>query len=72
MALQDRAWPERYAQAQRHVLAGLRTIGRQRALINRQRASGRDTRQSEELLAAFEQSQSIFEDDLVRIGRGAR
>ncbi len=58
---------ERYEEAKRHVADGLRVIERQRALTDRQQALRRDTELSERLLAAFERSQGIFEDDLARI-----
>ena len=62
-----RTWSDRYTQAQRHAVAGRRVIDRQRKLINQLKALGRDTRLFEEVLASFERSQLIFEDDLVRI-----
>ncbi len=64
-----RAWIERHEEAKRHVADGQRVIDRQRDLIGRQKALGCDTSRSEELLAAFERSQAIFESDLVRIRR---
>jgi hypothetical protein len=63
------SWNDRCAQAERHVFDGQRVIDRQRVLIARQKALGADTHQSEALLASFECSQAIFEDDLVRIRR---
>ena len=62
-----RPWTERHAQAERHVDDGRRIIDRQRVLIERQKALGSDTAESETLLASFERSQAIFEGDLVRI-----
>ena len=64
-----RPWPERHAEAERHVADGQRVIDRQRAIIERQQALGSDTQQSQALLAAFERSQAIFESDLARIRR---
>jgi hypothetical protein len=60
-------WLERYRMACRHVVVGRQVIGRQQAIIERQRACGADTIKSEHLLAMFEHSQTIFEDDLDRI-----
>ena len=68
MALQGRTLAERHAEAQRHVLVGRRLIDRQRRLIGRLKVLGRDTRRSEEILVSFEQTQLIFEGDLIRIG----
>jgi hypothetical protein len=59
--------------AERHVREGLRLIAWQRDLIARRKAGGLSTRRSEELLATFEISQAIFEDDLaalIRKGHG--
>jgi hypothetical protein len=50
--------------AWRHVERGRVIIERQQALIARQRAFGHDAAMSESLLAAFERSQDIFEQDL--------
>jgi hypothetical protein len=67
-----RSWIERYTEARRHVATGRSIIERQRALIERDQASGADTKSSEELLARFEASQMIFEEDLLRIRREAK
>jgi hypothetical protein len=63
------SWQERYQMACRHVAGGRQVIDRQRAIVDRQRARGFDSRESERLLEAFERSQGIFEDDLNRICR---
>lgn len=60
-------WTQRYSQADQHVREGRSTIQRQRALIDRQRALGRDTMESKKLLATLEQSQMVLERDLERI-----
>jgi hypothetical protein len=60
-------WNERCAEAGRHVTDGRRTIARQRALIDRQRALGYDTAAAEGLLATLEEAQLIYESDLTRI-----
>ena len=62
-------WEDRHEQALRHVLRGRIIIERQRALIERRKALGADTKQSEELLDRFEASQVIFEEDLHRFSR---
>ena len=54
-------------QAVRHVAEGRRIIVRQRALIERLRASGHSTLRSEDTLDLFLRSQAIFEDDERRI-----
>jgi hypothetical protein len=60
-------WTERYEEAHRHVIEGQRIINRQLTLIKRQKVLGCDTTNSEGLLAAFRNSQTIFESDLARI-----
>jgi hypothetical protein len=50
-------WIERYLEAQRHVVSGRNVVKRQRALIARKRAEGRNTEESENLLATFERTQ---------------
>jgi hypothetical protein len=67
MSTQKETWKERHDVAQRHVAEGQRVIERQRALIRRQQEAGRDTKDAEQLLATFERSQVLFEDDLARI-----
>jgi hypothetical protein len=60
-------WAERHQAAQRLVAEGQRAIERQRALIRRQKEFGSDTKDAEELLATFERTQVIFENDLARV-----
>jgi len=60
-------WRERHEIAQRHVAEGQRTIARQRALIHRYKEFGSDTKDAEELLAAFERSQVVFENEVARV-----
>lgn len=62
-----RTWADRRAEAQRHVASGKRIIARQRLVIADRKALGRNTHEFENLLAAFERSQVIFEADLRRI-----
>jgi uncharacterized protein YciI len=64
-----RSWLERYQEANRHVASGREVIRRQRDLIDRKKAHGRTTDDAEDLLAVFERTQTIFEDDLTRITR---
>jgi hypothetical protein len=60
---------ERIAMAERHVRDGNAILRRQRNLIERRRCAGYSTDSGEELLAQFESSQAIFEDDLRRLRR---
>jgi hypothetical protein len=54
----------REALVRKHVSGGRRIIKKQRELIRRIRATGRDCEGSEALLAQFETSLAIFEQDL--------
>jgi len=54
-------------QATRHVLRGREIVDRQRILIARLRLRSRDADAAEDLLACFERSLAIFEDDLARL-----
>jgi len=69
MVLDQWSWFERYTEACRHVLDGRRTLETHRKLIAKEKAQGRDTKSSEDLLASLERTQIIFEDDLKRIRR---
>jgi hypothetical protein len=62
-----KTWEERCADAQRRVTDGHRAIDHQRSIIASQRALRLNTQASEDLLAAFERSQEIFEEDLARL-----
>jgi len=42
-------------------------IKRQKEMVERHRVEGRDTKPAEDLLAAFEHSQKVFERDLARL-----
>jgi hypothetical protein len=55
------------ALAQDHVTGAKSIVARQRALIAEIRARGRDSALAEDLLARFERSLAIFEDDLAEI-----
>ena len=55
--------------AAHHVRSGRLVVERQRALIRRGQEAGRNTDASEDLLALFERTQAIFEDDLARLRR---
>jgi hypothetical protein len=60
------------AQARRHVAEGRWIVTRQRALVAGQKQAGRDTLLSENLLAQFERTLSIFEHDLRAIEQDSR
>ena len=53
--------------AERHVLEGAARVARQRELIAKLRVDGRSTVAAAELLAIFEEVQTVFEQDLARI-----
>jgi hypothetical protein len=61
------AWEKRHGSAQHHVAVGRNAIDRQRSIVAGQKALRLSTRASEELLAAIERSQEIFEGNLARI-----
>jgi hypothetical protein len=69
VVLDQWSWFERYTEACRHVLEGRRAVEKQRKLIAKEKAQGRDTKSYEDLLASFERTQVIFEGDLKRIKR---
>jgi hypothetical protein len=58
--------------ARRHVELGRETIERHKKLLESHRIEGRDTKPAEDLLAAFERSQKVFEYDLARLERMKR
>ena len=53
--------------ALRHVTTGRRIVAAQRKRVEQLRTDGRDATASEVLLARYERSLAIFEDDLKRI-----
>ena len=53
--------------ALRHVTTGRRIVAAQRRRVEQLRTDGRDAAASEVLLARYERSLAIFEDDLERI-----
>ena len=55
------------AQAERHVAEGAEHINKQRQLIAKLEADGHDTKTARTLLAEFERTQQLHEDDLARI-----
>jgi hypothetical protein len=67
-----RATSERRALAIDHVERGRATVARQRRLITEIRDRRGDSSHAEELLATFERSLAIFEDDLRDIERRQR
>jgi hypothetical protein len=60
---------DKIVNAQRRVLVERVSVGRQRDLIVEMKAHGGDTQRAENLLAAYELSLRIFEDDLKRLTR---
>jgi hypothetical protein len=58
---------DRLAMAKRHVVEGRRIIEGQRQLISRLQSIRCSTAYSERILAEFERSQALFEDDLAEI-----
>jgi hypothetical protein len=60
-------WEKRHAVAQRHVDTGRRAIDHQRSIIASQKAHRLNSQASQDLLAAMEQSQKIFESNLARL-----
>jgi len=53
--------------ARRHVEVGRLLIERQKEMIERHRVEGRDVKPAQDLLAAFERTQQVFERDLARL-----
>lgn len=60
----------RRAIAERQVESGRRLIGRQRELIAENKARGLDAVAAGRLLASFERSQAIFEEEFAAIDGG--
>ena len=60
-------WEKRHALAQHHVNVGRSAIDQQRSIIAKQKSLRLNTQASEDLLAAFERSQEIFEGNLSRV-----
>ena len=58
---------DKLALARRDVADGRRIVSRQRGIVERFEAAGRDATSAQEALAGFEQSQAIFEDDLAAL-----
>jgi hypothetical protein len=57
----------KFDQINRHVREARGVVSRQIRLIATQKASGRDTAASEQLLAQFERTLAIFEAELVEV-----
>jgi hypothetical protein len=57
---------ERRAFAQRHVDWGRLLIARQREIVDRHKAEGRDPTGAQKLLDVLERTQKVFERDLTR------
>jgi hypothetical protein len=60
-------WEKRHALAQYHVSVGHSAIDQQRSSIAKQKSLRLNTQASEDLLAAFERSQEIFEGNLISV-----
>jgi hypothetical protein len=60
-------WGKRHAVAQRHVGTARRAIDHQRSVIASHKAHRLNSEASQDLLAAMEQSQKIFEGNLARL-----
>ncbi|WP_407193780.1 hypothetical protein [Bradyrhizobium sp. STM 3566] len=60
---------ERVSLARRHVAKGRQIVERQRRMVSK---AGANTAEALKLLALFEATQNIFEDDLERILREER
>ena len=69
--LQMLEFAERRTLAHRHVKEGRRILERQRQIIAQKKAADLDTGSSEQLLAQFEISQKLFEEDLASLLREA-
>jgi len=62
---------EQIGRARWHVKIGYALIERQKQIIERHSAEGRDTKPAEDLLAALEHSQKVFQHDLAELERRA-
>ena len=60
---------ERRAFAQRHVEFGRLLIIRQREMVERHKAEGRDPTPAQNLLAVLERTQQVLERDLTKLMR---
>ena len=60
---------ERRDFAQKHLEWGRKLIARQREMVERHKAEGRDPTAAQRLLAVLEQTQEAFERDLARLLR---
>jgi hypothetical protein len=56
--------------ARHHVVRGREIIARQREIIEEAHERGSESSVAEKMLAQFEMSQAIFEDDFDRLPRG--
>ena len=63
----DEQLTEYIERARRHVELGRLQIKRHKEMVERHRAEGRDTKPAENLLAAFERTEQVFERDLARL-----
>ena len=63
----DEQVTEYIEQARRHVEMGRLLIKRQKEMVERHRVEGRDVKPAQDLLAAYERTQQVFERDLTRL-----
>jgi hypothetical protein len=63
----DEQLTEYIERARRHVELGRLLIERHQEMVERHRVEGRDTKPAEDLLAALEHSQQVFDLDLERL-----
>jgi hypothetical protein len=63
----DEQVAEYIERARRHVEVGRLLIERQKEMVERHRVEGRDVKTAQDLLAAFEHTQQVFERDLARL-----
>jgi hypothetical protein len=61
------SYADRLTLAERHVREGRAVVERQREIVAKQIAAGRDATTSRLLLEQFERSLAIFEDDLAAL-----
>jgi len=61
---------DRIERARRQIELGRVAITRQKEMVERHRADGRDTRPAENLLSVLERTQKVFERDLADLEKG--
>ena len=63
---------DRIERARRQIELGRLAIARQREMVERHRAEGRDPKPAEDLLSVLERTQKVFERDLADLEKGRR